>query len=730
MQIRKKNSPSPTLIMGLVLVLAGGVAFFWKKTPSTNPADALARSIRLMDSADPKAVDTLLKVAAKDAALSPWVKLYQAKLAEKAETQLSPQSLYRDVPESSAASLDARVSLARLNFDSPGSKPIDQELETLRELLTRAKRTDLVAELEFLRASQSDVEPLLKLEDLLSFREKYPRSIAVKAARELYLSILASSPELRATLPREHLERALQTLLNEKELQLALAEVQAVKETTEPKSANFFRSLLLEESVLRALRRHEDADHLLSIISADGPLGSGDVAMLKLAKNSWNTDDYDGALNFLDSLSQRFPLTELKLDADYTRGRILEEMSQLPDAKEVYLNLQSGEAPTDLKIKALHRVAWLYLRSGSAISAADHFLQLRELAKTELALLSQEFAKNRRAILDSADEYFHAWFWEAYALSILSPAEQASVSPKHAAPESLRRELAQAQPFGYYGIRARTALTVNQLAPALFGELETAACSAPVNSDLSSRLKTLSDVGLTQLAQYEVDWFLSSVPEEEIPTQWQKTFTRAQLYHQYGSPKEAIGLADGFIRERLPLALLGKLNESEARCLTGAVSLSYPLPYLEQFKRSAKHGSIPTELLLAIARTESHFDPLAESKAGAKGLAQLLPTTAKAEGLLPEQDLFNVSVNLDLSASHLRRLLNQTGESIEYAVAAYNGGSSAVNRWRTRYPELDPILWTEMIGYPETRDYVKKVTVAQEIYQQLLKSEKPKQINE
>jgi soluble lytic murein transglycosylase len=185
-------------------------------------------------------------------------------------------------------------------------------------------------------------------------------------------------------------------------------------------------------------------------------------------------------------------------------------------------------------------------------------------------------------------------------------------------------------------------------------------------------------------------------------------------------PKEAIGVAEFFARERSPELALGTLERSEADCTLTAIALSYPLAYLEQIKSAVASTEISPELLLAIVRTESHFDPKAISRSGAIGLAQLMPTTAKLEGLTTEQDLYNETTNLQLSAKHLQRLFNQFSNSLPFSVAAYNAGASAVNRWRTRFPDLEPLLWVEMIGFPETRDYVKKVTVAKAVYRDLL----------
>lgn len=114
--------------------------------------------------------------------------------------------------------------------------------------------------------------------------------------------------------------------------------------------------------------------------------------------------------------------------------------------------------------------------------------------------------------------------------------------------------------------------------------------------------------------------------------------------------------------------------------------------YAPAFAAAEKKYGLPTGLLSAVARAESNYRPDAVSSAGAVGLMQLMPATAKALGVDPT----NPAQSIDGAARLLRGQLTKYG-SVELAAAAYNAGGPAVDR----YGGIPP--------YPETQNYVSKV---------------------
>lgn len=142
--------------------------------------------------------------------------------------------------------------------------------------------------------------------------------------------------------------------------------------------------------------------------------------------------------------------------------------------------------------------------------------------------------------------------------------------------------------------------------------------------------------------------------------------------------------------------------------------LLYPQPYDEQVKSAAALAGVEMPLLYGLIRQESLFRPDAVSPAGAIGLAQLLPATARIVARRLEQrapraeELFDPAVNVRLAASYLRSLLDRFDGQIAVALAGYNAGPRAAARWLPSEP-VDVDIWIENIPYNETRDYVQRV---------------------
>lgn len=108
---------------------------------------------------------------------------------------------------------------------------------------------------------------------------------------------------------------------------------------------------------------------------------------------------------------------------------------------------------------------------------------------------------------------------------------------------------------------------------------------------------------------------------------------------------------------------------------------------------SKKHG-VDEKLVQALIKQESGFNPKATSYCGAKGLMQLMPATAKTLGV---KDAYNPVQNVDGGVRHLKWLLSKYNGNIVLALAAYNAGSGAVDK----YDGVPP--------YPETQNYVKSI---------------------
>ncbi len=137
----------------------------------------------------------------------------------------------------------------------------------------------------------------------------------------------------------------------------------------------------------------------------------------------------------------------------------------------------------------------------------------------------------------------------------------------------------------------------------------------------------------------------------------------------------------------------------------------YPEKHYEAVTKYSQEYSVPKELIFAVIKVESDFDPNAVSSAGAVGLMQMLPSTYKWLTTLlkeeySEQDLYNPEISIKYGAYYLRYLYSRFG-SWEKAVIAYNWGERNLSEFLegNEYIEGDYSL----IPVGETRHYVKKV---------------------
>jgi len=142
--------------------------------------------------------------------------------------------------------------------------------------------------------------------------------------------------------------------------------------------------------------------------------------------------------------------------------------------------------------------------------------------------------------------------------------------------------------------------------------------------------------------------------------------------------------------------------------------LLYPRPYDADVKTAVAASGVPAELVYGVLRQESLYRPDAVSSAGAVGLLQMLPETARrtarrAQHPLPRpSDLLDPAINVRLGAAHLKELVDQFGGQVPLALAGYNAGPGAALRWLPEQP-IDADVWIENIPFNETRNYVQRI---------------------
>lgn len=147
----------------------------------------------------------------------------------------------------------------------------------------------------------------------------------------------------------------------------------------------------------------------------------------------------------------------------------------------------------------------------------------------------------------------------------------------------------------------------------------------------------------------------------------------------------------------------------------------YPRPFRTEVRRAAERFKVEDNLVWAIMRQESAFNPNATSWVGAAGLMQLMPPTARSEAKALEMknyNPYNADQNITLGTAHVARLLKSFG-NVEQAVAAYNAGGGSAERWLGERKDVPMDEWIEAVRYDETNNYVRKVMANLHVYRTL-----------
>lgn len=149
--------------------------------------------------------------------------------------------------------------------------------------------------------------------------------------------------------------------------------------------------------------------------------------------------------------------------------------------------------------------------------------------------------------------------------------------------------------------------------------------------------------------------------------------------------------------------------------------IALPLNHAATIREQAAAKNVRPELIAAVIYAETKFQPR-ESSAGAQGLMQLLPDTARfiarksgGTAFVPS-DLATPGVNIRYGTWYLRYLLDRYDGNELKAIAAYNGGMGNVDRWVERAQGEGREFGLADVGFPETRAYVEKVTRVEKEY--------------
>ncbi len=290
-----------------------------------------------------------------------------------------------------------------------------------------------------------------------------------------------------------------------------------------------------------------------------------------------------------------------------------------------------------------------------------------------------------------------AMYWRGRAL-------EAAKKPQEAA-DAYRTILQTAPDQNYYWFRARERLgRLGQTAASAVTADGGAGKRTPESGTLRARkARALRGLGLEDEAVEEYSEEVRAHPEDRAGLgEACRVFLDLQRYDK------AVWLAGQILR---PLFV----QEKGQPPIRGFWQCLYPQGHWPIVREEAVRQGLDPFLVTALIREESAFAPRALSRAGARGLMQLMPQTAEQVArehkvvLGASVPLETPEVNVQLGTLHLADLIRDHGGNLSLALASYNAGQQQVRRWQERFGMADDEEFTEDIPYTETRNYVKRV---------------------
>ncbi len=444
------------------------------------------------------------------------------------------------------------------------------------------------------------------------------------------------------------------------------------------------RALGVAASALSRLKRYDAAARIVEQALTRAPEDGKPTLQLERGRLLYRAGRNEQALAALAGLDGA-PEPEAAAAA-YLRGVLLEEGGRFTDAAAAYERTAARYTGRDVAASALWRLGWLAYLQGDRAGAADRWTRLGDLAAGRHYRLA-------------------ATYWIGRAREEMGASADAA--------RLYERLLAEA-PRSYYGIlaatRAKAATPRPEPVPPLELPGDPGRALTAADPD-RARIETLGRLGLQEYAAAEMEDVALRALDDPVKLYWLSSAYRQQ---------ERYDLSLRILRR-----YFGAVAASGHPALPRAFwELAYPLAWQSELTEAADRSGLDPFFVAAVVREESSFYPLALSRAGARGLMQLLPQTARtiAErrglpfgngGLLDEP-----GPNLRLGSAMLAELMKEFADP-RLAIAAYNAGPARVREWWGARRTGDVEAFVEQIPYEETRLYVKRVMVSWEEYRRL-----------
>ncbi len=617
---------------------------------------------------------------------------------------------------------------------SPGSPLYPEARFSLSRVLQR--RGDIPGALtalqELIDSRQSRGPDALRMKALLAICDLARAQGQYNAEHRALLEVWATSPLSREAkraeqrlrglpLPLKWRVRRAEALVELHRNYAGVALLDKVLPHVEMPDALACRAHLAYGRALRKERKHRRAIDVLEPMVAGCTASELRPQALYILGYSQSVVDPKAAVGTYATLARDYPEHGYADDALFFEAWILQRLGDVDTALARYEEAARRYPAGNFASESLFRAFWLHSRKANApaaLAALTAVEKLPEAARTDEAL-------------------WRARYWRARMQETGPTAEAALDSYAHIATE---------RPAAWYGMLARSRLAL--LSPERVARLHARPVSAEAMEEGTGGSGQPDEEALDELGESEEIWPL---PPGTLARD--ARFLAGVELMRLGLPGaveeflavEARGLSEA--PARLLYQTLKRTGRNRAARQVARTSLkqevhgpltaasrpvweaTWPLAFRASIARYSRAHRVDADLLQGLIREESRFNARARSATGALGLAQLMPATARqvADALdLPapgEAALLEPTTNIRLGAAYLGQLLKHFGGNVAYAVAAYNAGPRAVERWRHALPEAELDEWVEHIGFEETREYVKKVLGSYSAYKLLYADE-------
>ncbi len=405
------------------------------------------------------------------------------------------------------------------------------------------------------------------------------------------------------------------------------------------------------------------------------------------ARALWTLGRSGEASAVFDNIEKRMKGRISLAELYWLKGRMAEEKGDLNLVSEMMDKaLKEHLTEPDLRDKILWYSAWNERRQKNFARASEIFARIDESTQGEFTRL-------------------RALYWHGKTLEEMNQPELA---------KQTLEKLISLDPLGYYGLLAHRhlglAISLKRVdSPAL-------------NADFKAEDLPLDDTLADWLAQVnESEALIALLDGAAQAYRKQKEQSNEgwiTLYRHY---------ARGGLYNKLYANLSSLTPERRKSIVEMQPELLFPQPWNDDVKLAALQTGIDEELIYAIMRQESAFDPRARSLADAFGLMQILPEVAEATAKASKipyssmDDLYSPKTNISIGAAHVKDLLKRHKGQFILAVASYNASERAIMNWVKMRYRGDSLEFIEEIPYEETRVYVRLV-MRNLIFYSLLKS--------